>query len=97
KGGYVTGYVGDMTPAGPTVVLTNIIWNMEPIFQKMLDDVRNGAFNSPWYNFGVKEGAMLYTINPDLKDKIPADAITAADQAIQDIKDGKLTVPYVPE
>ena len=30
KGGYVTGYVGDMTVSGPTVVLINLVWNLEP-------------------------------------------------------------------
>jgi simple sugar transport system substrate-binding protein/basic membrane protein A len=97
KGGYVTGYVGDMTEAGPTVVLTNVIWNMEPLVQKMLDDVREGKFNAPWYAYGVKEGAMLFTVNPNLKDKIPADTLAAAEKALQDIKDGKITVEYVPE
>lgn len=97
KGGYVTGYVGDMAPAGPTVVLTSVIWNMEPLFQKMLDDVRNGTFNSPWYAYGAKEGTMLFTVNPALKDKIPAETLAAADQALQDIKDGKLVVPFVPK
>jgi basic membrane protein A len=97
KGGYVTGYVGDMTEAGPTVVLTSVVWNMEPLFQAMLDDVKNGKFNAPWYDFGTKEGTMLFTVNPNLKDKIPADTLAAADQALKDIKDGKLVVPFVPK
>ncbi len=97
KGGYVTGYVSDMIHDGPDVVLTNILWNMEPLFQRMLDDVRTGKFNAPWYEYGVKEGTMLYAVNPALKDKIPADTLAAADQAMQDIKDGKLTVDFVPQ
>ena len=40
----------------PTVVLTNVIWNIEPLLQKMLDDTKAGTFDNPWYVFGVKEG-----------------------------------------
>jgi basic membrane protein A and related proteins len=97
RGAYVTGYVGDMSENGPDVVLVNIIWNMEPLSQRMIDDTREGKFDSPWYVYGVKEGAMLYSINPQLKDKIPAEAIAAADKAMEDIKAGKLVVPFVPK
>lgn len=97
KGGYVTGYVGDMSHDGPDVVLTSIVWNMEPLFQKMLDDVRAGTFNAPWYEYGVKENVMLYSVNPALKDKIPADTLAAADKAMADIKAGTLTVTFVPK
>jgi basic membrane protein A and related proteins len=96
RGGYATGYVGDMTENGPDVVLVNVVWNMEPLIQRMIDDTKAGKFDSPWYVYGVKEGAMLYTINPGLKDKIPAEAIAAAEKAMEDIKSGKLVVPFVP-
>jgi simple sugar transport system substrate-binding protein/basic membrane protein A len=94
---YATGYVGDMSENGPKVVLTSIIWNMEPLLQKMIDDTNAGSFDNPWYVYGVKEGAMLYSINPGLKDKIPPEAIAAAEKAMADIKAGKLEVPFVPE
>lgn len=96
-GGYATGYAGDMSENGPAVVLTNIVWNLEPLFQKMLDDTMAGTFDNPWYVYGVKEGTILYSINPDLKDKVPAEAIEAADKAMTDIKSGALEVPFVPE
>lgn len=97
RGGYVTGYVGDMTENGPDVVLTNLYWDLVPMFAKMLEDTRNGTFDAPYYRFGVADGAMLVKYNEGLKDKIPPEAIEAADQAIADIKAGKLQVEYVPE
>jgi basic membrane protein A and related proteins len=97
RGGYATGYVGDMSKDGPTVVLTSIVWNMEPIFQKMLDQTSAKTFDNPWLVYGVKEGGMSYSINPDLKGKIPADVIAMADKAMADIKAGTLTVTYVPK
>jgi simple sugar transport system substrate-binding protein/basic membrane protein A len=96
-GGYVTGYVGDMTENGPDVVLINLIWNMEPMFTQMLKDTQAGTFDNPWYKYGVAQGAMLYTINDNLKSNIPPEAVVAAEKAFGDIKAGAFTVPFIPE
>jgi simple sugar transport system substrate-binding protein/basic membrane protein A len=97
RGGYVTGYVGDMTESGPSVVLVNLYWNLEPLFSKMLAQTTDKSFNAPWYRYGIAEGAMQLKYNDALKSKIPAEAIKAADQAMADIKDGKLKVEFVPQ
>ena len=93
----MTGYVGDMTENGPDVVLVNLQWNMEPMFRQMLADTLAGTFDSPWYDYGIKQGAMLVTYNDGLKDQIPAEAIEAAEKAMADIESGALTVEFVPE
>ena len=49
RGGYVTGYVGDMTENGPDVVLANLMWNLVPMFTKMLEQTKDGTFDNPWY------------------------------------------------
>lgn len=97
RGGYVTGYVGDMTENGPDVVLVNLIWNLEPMFSKMLEDTHNGTFDNPYYRFGIAEGAMLVQYNDQLKDKIPAEAIEAVDKTMKDIAAGTLKVEFVPQ
>jgi basic membrane protein A and related proteins len=97
KGGYVTGYVGDMTENGPEVVLTNIVWNMEPLFQDMMKATLDKSFNAPWYKYGIAQGSLDVTINPQLADKIPAEAMKQMEEAKAKIKSGELQVPYVPE
>lgn len=96
-GGYVTGYVGDMTPNGPNVVLVNLIWNMEPIFSDMLKMTLEGTFDNPLIQYGVPEGAMLFTVNENLRDVIPQEALDAANAAMEEIKSGELVVEFVPE
>ena len=96
-GGYVTGYVGDMTENGPDVVLVNLIWNMEPIFAQMLEESLDGSFDNPFYTYGIAQDAMLYTLNEGLQDQIPPEAIEAAQQAFDAIKAGEFEVPFVPE
>lgn len=97
KGGYVTGYVGDMTENGPDVVLVNIIWNLEPMFEDMMKNTLEGKFDAPYYRFGIAQGALDVTVNPALADKIPAEALKQVEEAKAKIKSGELEVPFVPE
>ena len=97
RGGYVTGYVGDMTENGPDVVLVNLKWNLEPMFNQMLADTAAGTFDNPYYTYGLAEGAMLVDYNEALKDQIPAEAIEAVDQILAQVAAGEFEVPFVPE
>jgi simple sugar transport system substrate-binding protein/basic membrane protein A len=97
KGGFVTGYVGDMTENGPDVVLVNIIWNLEPMFEDMMKTTLEGTFDAPYYRYGIAEGALDITINPALADKIPAEALQQVEEAKAKIISGELEVPFVPE
>ncbi|MCL4297706.1 MAG: BMP family protein [Anaerolineae bacterium] len=97
KGGYATGYVGDMTESGPDVVLTNIVWNLRPMFKDMLKTTLDKSFNAPYYRYGIAEGALDLTVNPKLADKIPAEAMQQIEEAKAEIQSGELEVPFVPE
>jgi basic membrane protein A len=96
-GGYVTGYVGDMTENGPEVVLANIVWNMKPIFDDMMKATLDGTFDAPWYQYGIADGALDVVINPALAEVIPAEAMQAVEDAKARIISGELTVPFVPQ
>jgi basic membrane protein A len=96
KGGYVTGYVGDMSALGPDVVLSSIVWNLAPLFQQMYDQTAAGTFDNPWIQLGIKDGAFDVPINPALSSVVPAEATTKINEAIAAIKDGTLVVPYIP-
>ncbi len=97
RGGYVTGYVGDMTENGPDVVLVNIMWDLLPMFTKMLEQTLDGTFDNPWYDYGVPQGALKMKYNDALKSKIPAEALAAADKVYGEIQSGAFVVPFVPE
>jgi simple sugar transport system substrate-binding protein/basic membrane protein A len=96
-GGFTTGYVGDMTGSGPDVVLTNIIWNLEPMFEDMLKQTLDGTFNAPYYRYGVTENALDVTVNPNLADKIPPEALKQVEEAKAKIKSGELEVPFIAQ
>ncbi len=97
RGGYATGYVGNMTEAGPDVVLTNIMWNLEPMFVDMMESTLNGTFDAPYYEYGIKENALDLHINPDLADIIPQEALDQVEEVKAQIKNGEFEVPFIPE
>ncbi len=69
RGATCTGYVGDMTENGPDVVLMNIMWDLLPMFTKMLDQTLDGTFDNPWYDYGVPQGALKIKYNDALKSR----------------------------
>ncbi len=97
RGGYASGYVGDMSSNGPDVVLASAYWNLEPLFLKMMEQIKDGTFANTFYQMGMKEDSIQVVLNKDLESKIPAEALTAMNKIIADIKSGAFTVPYVPE
>ena len=97
RGGYVTGYVGDMSENGPDVVLASIFWNLDPLFTKMLEQTQENTFDNPFYQMGMQEGAVQVALNQGLKDSIPADALAGMQKAIDDIVSGAFEVPYIPQ
>jgi basic membrane protein A len=97
RGGYVTGYVGDMSENGPDVVLSSIVWQLEPLFEAMMQQTMDKSFDNEYYQYGIKEGSLEVAINPALKDQIPAEAIQAVEKSIADVKSGTFEVPYIPE
>jgi len=86
-----------MSSNGPDVVLASAYWNLEPLFLKMMEQIKDGTFANTFYQMGMKEDSIQVVLNKDLESKIPAEALTAMNKIIADIKSGAFTVPYVPE
>ncbi|MBD1908542.1 BMP family protein [Trichocoleus sp. FACHB-6] len=97
KGGYATGYVGDMTALGQNVVAANVLWNMEPIFKQMLNDTTSGQFANKYYRLSVAEDVVQVNTNSTVKDKLGDETLKKIEETRQEISSGKLKVPFVPK
>ncbi|MGB3135522.1 MAG: BMP family protein [Nodosilinea sp.] len=95
--GFATGYVGDMSSLGPEVVASNIIWNMTPLFDQMLEDTANGTFADQFYSLGVPEGVVQLEVTSEFEDDISGDAAKTIDETRAKIASGELEVPFVPK
>ncbi|HEY9852312.1 MAG TPA: BMP family protein [Leptolyngbyaceae cyanobacterium] len=97
KGGYATSYVGDMSDLGLNVVAANLLWNMEPIFNQMLNDIGNNQFANKYYQLSIKEDVIQVKTTPLVKDKVGNDTLTKLEETKQEIANGKLKVPFIPK
>jgi basic membrane protein A and related proteins len=96
-GAYATGYVGDMSELGPETVLASIVWNMEPIFDRLIEQTTAGGFEGEFIRYGIKEGALDIVLNPKLASNVPGAAVAAVNEARAAIRAGTLEVPFVPQ
>ena len=96
-GGYATGYVGDMSELGPETVLASIVWNMEPIFDRLIEQTAAGSFEGEFMRYGVKEGALDIVLNPKPAPNVPDAATAAVAEARAAISAGTLEVPFVAQ
>ena len=95
--GFATGYVGDMSSLGPKTVAANVIWNMTPLFDQMLEDTANDTFANQFYRLGVADDVVKVEVTSEFQAEVSAEAIAAIDQAEAQIKSGELEVPFVPK
>ena len=97
KGGFATSYVGDMSSIEPNVVASNLLWNMEPLFSRMIEDTQAKKFTNQFYKMGVAEGVINVEVNPAFKDKLTSEQLKAIEEARTKIASGELKVPFVPK
>ena len=93
NGGVAMGYVGDMSDVGPSV-LASFTWNLEAVFEQMVDDVVAGSSEARYYEVLMKDGGMEVVINPAWEDKVSAEAMTTYEEQLAAIMDGSFEVPY---
>lgn len=95
---YAIGYVMDQSPLAEENVLASIVWNLDKVLRGMVADVRADRIKpAKYYEVGYKDGGIGVTINPGLKDKIPADTLAVFEDYKKRMADGDFKVPYTPK
>jgi basic membrane lipoprotein Med (substrate-binding protein (PBP1-ABC) superfamily) len=95
-GGVAMGYVGDMSGLGDSV-LASFTWNLEAVFERMVEDVVAGKTEAQYYEVLLKDGGMEVVISPTWEDQISAEGMAAYEAALASIEDGSFTVPFDAE
>jgi basic membrane lipoprotein Med (substrate-binding protein (PBP1-ABC) superfamily) len=85
-----------MSELGPETVLASIVWNMEPLFDRLIEQTAAGS-KGEFIRYGIKEGALDIVLNPKLAPKVPDAALAAIDEARAAIRAGTLEVPFVAQ
>lgn len=91
KGGVIViGWTRDQSHLAPDNVAMSIIQHVDRILVNAIADIEAGKFKGGNYTFGFKEGIEdISAFGP----MVSAEAQAATKQAIQDLKDGKVTLP----
>ena len=89
-----TGYVGDMSELGASV-LSSFIWELDQVYALMVDDVVAGSNEAQYYEVLLKDGGLSMAINPDWE--IPAETMELYETQLAEIKEGTLEVPFIGE
>lgn len=92
------GYVGDMSSQAPENMVGSVLYNLEPYFEAVVEDVRNGSFRpAKRYEFGLAEGGVELRLNEGYAVKeIPTDVMEEMEQVREQIVSGEFEVPYEP-
>jgi basic membrane lipoprotein Med (substrate-binding protein (PBP1-ABC) superfamily) len=92
EGGVSTGYVGDMSEVGPSV-LSSFVWELDKLFELMVADAAAGAAEARYYEVTLAEGGMSIAISPNWD--VPEETMALYEERLAGIQDGSFEVPFV--
>lgn len=88
------GYVGDQNNLAPRQMVGSLVYNLYPVFKKIVSDVASGTYKGKDYDLGLASFNLL--LNPKYAaQRIPATSLAQMKAAKAKILAGTLTVPYI--
>jgi len=90
KGVLWFGTQASQTSLAPDIVVANQIYNWTIVLNDIIDLIGEGTYGGKAYNITLANEGQVIEFNPDFD--LPADVRTAADEAIQGIVDGSITI-----
>lgn len=92
SGKYAIGFNSDQYGAAPNAVFVSVLRNFEGMFDQLYQEIVNGTYEAKVYAFGIAEGGTILSDWHGWDEKLGAETVAKIEQAIQDIKDGKIVV-----
>ena len=89
-GGYWFGTQADQAAFAPDTVVASQVYHWEVIFKEMIELRSEGTLGGQSFTANLGNGGEVMAFNPDLE--IPAEVLTAAQEAVQGIIDGTITI-----
>ncbi len=96
QGGVTSGYVGDMSEIGDSV-LSSFLWRLDLVFGEAVADVVAGSSQAQYYGVGLADGGLEIVIDPADEATISDEAKTLYDQRLAEIQSGEFEVPFVAQ
>ena len=97
KGVYAFGLFMDKHKLAPDTVVACAVNDWSPALKEVFDRVLSGDFVAKDYTKCFAEGGSHLAPNENFDDKIPPEVKKKVAELSQDIKEGRLVVPYEPQ
>jgi basic membrane protein A and related proteins len=83
--------IGDKSSIDKGNLLSSVLWNFEPVFGKMVEELKAGTFGKTGYSIGLADGSIALLKTKAIPDAVWADLMKSRD----DIIAGKIKVAQV--
>lgn len=80
--------IGDKTPIDKGFLLSSVVWNLEPVFQEMIEDIKADKFGTHNYDISLRNGSVSLLKTS----QIPEDVWTQVMAVRDEIISGKIKV-----
>ncbi len=74
--------IGDKSELDQGHLLSSVLWNMEPVFSAMVDDLEAGTFGSRGYGIQLADDSVQLLRTPHIPDEVWAELMTLRDDII---------------
>lgn len=85
--------IGDKSSLDKGYLLSSVLWNLEPVYSAMVDDLKNDSFGTKSYKIQLNDDSVQLLQTPH----IPADVWSAVSATRQQIIDGAVEVPVITD
>jgi simple sugar transport system substrate-binding protein len=74
--------IGDKTPIDKGYLLSSVLWNLEPIYTAMIEDIKADVFGSRNYGINLADGSVALLKSPHIPEDIWAEVMAVQDEII---------------
>lgn len=91
------GVIKDQSGLAPDTVLVSAFRNIPEGVLYIVKEVKEGNFQAKFYPLGAAQDVVGLIWNPQLKDKVPAEAMANIEKIVADLKAGKIDLEHLPQ
>lgn len=74
--------IGDKTPIDKGFLLSAVLWNLAPVYEAMIDDIRADAYGTRNYGISLADGSVALLKSDNIPDDVWADVMAVQDEII---------------
>ena len=83
--------IGDKSPIDKGFLLSSVVWNIEPVYTAMINDLKADTYGTKSYAIGLEDDSVMLLKTPQIPDNVWSDVQALRDDVIS----GKIPVEPV--